>query len=349
MTTRERILTALSWGEPDRVPLTVYDWLLPRGMAERQLREAGVGLITRLPAHIVEHRQVEIVSREYFENGRKLVRRTIHTPVGEVWQTLEADPAYRTSDWIRDHFIKGPGDYPVVEFYMRDGVYRDNYAIISEARRRTGEDGLVLVRLGKSPLAELMYQWMSCEHFAADYHDHRELFDSLHAVMVARYQELYELAAPAPVEIVLLGDNITTDMMGLDRFRRYLMPEYVKLKARLAGTGKRLAVHMDGRLRGLRNLIAEADCDIVEALTPPPMGDFSVRDARRAWPDKALWINFTSCVHVEPADRIAAHTRQLLDEAGGKRGFGISVTEDAPVQALERSLAVIANVLREAA
>ena len=46
---------------------------------------------------------------------------------------------------------------------------------------------------------------MSCEQFAADYYDRRELFDSLHAVMVARYQELYDLAAPAPVEIVLLG------------------------------------------------------------------------------------------------------------------------------------------------
>jgi len=29
MNTRERILTTLNWGEPDRIPLTVYDWLLP--------------------------------------------------------------------------------------------------------------------------------------------------------------------------------------------------------------------------------------------------------------------------------------------------------------------------------
>ncbi|MBP2671838.1 MAG: hypothetical protein H6Q85_1904, partial [candidate division NC10 bacterium] len=30
-----------------------------------------------------------------------------------------------------------------------------------------------------------------------------------------------------------------------------------------------------------------------------------------------------------------------------KRGFGISVTEDAPVAALEKSLAVIARVLQD--
>jgi hypothetical protein len=52
-------------------------------------------------------------------------------------------------------------------------------------------------------------------------------------------------------------------------------------------------------------------------------------------------------MHIEPPAAIEAHTRELLAEAGDKRGFGISVTEDAPVEALERSLAVISRVLRE--
>jgi ethanolamine utilization protein EutP (predicted NTPase) len=44
---------------------------------------------------------------------------------------------------------------------------------------------------------------------------------------------------------------------------------------------------------------------------------------------------------------IERHTRQLLEEAGTKRGFAISVTEDAPVEALEKSLSVISRVLGE--
>jgi EAL domain-containing protein (putative c-di-GMP-specific phosphodiesterase class I) len=104
---------------------------------------------------------------------------------------------------------------------------------------------------------------------------------------------------------------------------------------------------MDGRLRGLLPEIGTAEFDIMEAMTPPPMGDVSVKEAREAWPDKALWINFTSPVHLQPPAAIETHTRQLLAEAGGRRGFAISVTEDAPVEALEKSLAVIARVLRE--
>jgi len=77
------------------------------------------------------------------------------------------------------------------------------------------------------------------------------------------------------------------------------------------------------------------------------MGDFSVREARAAWPKKALWLNFTSSMHIEPPDVIAEHARSLLAEAGTTRGFAIGVTEDAPVPALEVSLGVIARVLKE--
>jgi hypothetical protein len=104
---------------------------------------------------------------------------------------------------------------------------------------------------------------------------------------------------------------------------------------------------MDGTLRSLATEIGTAECHIIEAMTPPPMGDFSVREARAAWPGKALWLNFTSSIHIEPPDAIADHTRNLLAEAGTIRGFGIGVTEDAPVEALERSLRVIARVLQD--
>jgi hypothetical protein len=347
MTIRERILAAMRWQEPDRVPLTVYDWMLPRGLAERTLRAAGVGLIVRLPPHRVEYRQVDILSREYWERGRKFIRRTIRTPVGEVSQLLEPDSAYETSNWIHEHFIKGPEDYRVMEFYVQDPVYRDNADAIREAQRRLGEDGIVFVRVAKSPIQEILYQMTGIEQFAVDFHEHRDRIDSLHARMAKRYEDLYAFAAESPAEILQLGDNISADVVGVERFRTYLMPEYVKLKKVLAGTGKLLAVHMDGRLKGLVKDIAAAEFDIMEAMTPPPMGDVSVAEARQAWPDKALWINFTSSVHIEPPAAIEAHTRQLLAEAGGKKGFAISVTEDAPVEALERSLAVIARVLSE--
>ena len=188
---------------------------------------------------------------------------------------------------------------------------------------------------------------MGMERFSFDYYECRDLFDSLHNTMLERYEELFELAAGAPVEIVLFGDNITSDVVGEERYRNYCMPVYKWMKEWISGTGKMLAVHMDGRLARLQDAIAESEFDIIEALTPPPMGDVSIKTARECWPDKALWINFTSSMHLEKSEVIEAHTRQLLEEAENRRGFAIGVTEDAPFKDLERSLGVISKVLKD--
>ena len=125
------------------------------------------------------------------------------------------------------------------------------------------------------------------------------------------------------------------------------MPVYQRIGEYISGTDKKFAVHMDGRLASLKDEIKETEFDIIEGFTPSPVGDVSVKEARESWPQKALWINFTSSIHIDPPEEIEAHTRQLLQEAGDKGGFAIGVTEDVPIEALERSLGVISKVLRE--
>lgn len=348
MDTHERILAALSWEEPDRVPLTIYDWMIPRGADERELRELGLGIIVRHPAHRVEHRQVTYDTVEYWDHGRHMQRRTIRTPVGEVWQTARLETAYGSS-WTMEHYIKRPEDYRVMEFVYRDAVYHDNHAAIRQTAELLGGDGLVMVRVAKGPIQEMLYQMMGMERFAIDLHERRDLVDSLYQVMVERYDDLYALAAEAPAEILQSADNITADVVGEERFRRYCMPCYERHMRSIAGTGKRLAVHLDGRLRSLGGPIAEASFDIVEAFTPTPVGDVSVAEARRLWPDKALWLNFPSSVHIEPTPAIAAMTRRLIEEAGTRRGFAIGVTEDIPLEHCARSLKAIATTINEMA
>jgi hypothetical protein len=344
MDARERILAAMTWQEPDRVPLTIYDWMVPRGTEERALRALGLGLIARLPAHRLEHRQVQFGSMEYWEQGKHMLRRTIHTPVGEVSQVCQLETAYGSS-WIMEHYIKLPEDYRVMEFVYRDAVYHDNLAAIHAAQQALGGDGLVYARVAKGPIQEILYQMTGLERFSIDLYERRELVDSLYDVMVQRYDDLYDLAAEAPVEILLSADNITSDVVGNERFQRYCVPCYARHMRRLAGTGKRLAVHLDGRLHSLLKAIAEAPFDIVEALTPPPNGDVPVREARQAWPKKALWLNFTSSMHLAPDEDIEAHTRQLIAEAGTQRGFAIGITEDIPAAHVTRSLRAIARAI----
>jgi hypothetical protein len=136
-------------------------------------------------------------------------------------------------------------------------------------------------------------------------------------------------------------------MVGLERFNRYCIPRYNEAAALLHEKGKRLGVHMDGNLRLLKESIAESDIDFIEAFTPSPMFDLSVAEAREAWPDKVLWINYTSCFHVAGPEAIRAHTLELLRQAYPGDRFLISITEDVPSEVRKESFATIAQTLRE--
>ena len=72
MTVRQRILAALRGEMPDQIPLTVYPSMVPRGQAERELRERGLGFAWRASVLDCETPHVEHERREYTENGQRL-------------------------------------------------------------------------------------------------------------------------------------------------------------------------------------------------------------------------------------------------------------------------------------
>jgi hypothetical protein len=91
-----------------------------------------------------------------------------------------------------------------------------------------------------------------------------------------------------------------------------------------------VGVHLDGLTKPYAADLRDSPLDYIEALTPPPDCDVSVAEAHQFWPDKALWVNFPSSVHLESLDRIRQVTRELLSEARPHRRFLLGITEDVP-------------------
>ena len=77
-------------------------------------------------------------------------------------------------------------------------------------------------------------------------------------------------------------------------------------------------------------------------MMPPPA-------ATAALPDKVLWLNFPSSVHLEPNDVVEQKTVDLLDEAGSMDGILMGVTEDMPPHRWQEScLAIMSGLERHA-
>ena len=136
-------------------------------------------------------------------------------------------------------------------------------------------------------------------------------------------------------------------MCGPDRFRRYIAPCYDEFAEMLHARGKKLGSHLDGKMVGLKEAVAETKLDFIEAFAPFPDGDLPLAEARTVWPEKVIWINYPSALHLGTPERITEATRQVIrDVAPGDR-FLVGITENIPDQAWQTSMTVISRVLKE--
>lgn len=345
MTPRERIEAALLGGTPDVVPFTAYENKLPVSEAERRLRNDGLGILMRTSAfrtvyHEVTQEQVHFTGAD----GIAYVRTEVHTPAG----TLTAlDRPVGFTSWHEERLFKTEADYEPLEAMIRDRTHEPTYDRVARLQDRLGGDGQVRVGIGYSPLQELIYSLMGLGTFSIQWADNREWVMRLYDALTEDRRKIYPLVAQSPALTANYGGNVAPEVVGVDRFERLILPHYNEAAEIMHQHGKLLGVHFDANTGPLAPGIARSKIDYVEAFTPVPTCDMTVAEARAAWPDKVLWINFPSSVHLQSIADIEDMTRLILREAAPGDRFLIGITEDVPEDRWQGNFAAILRVVNE--
>jgi hypothetical protein len=348
MNVRQRITAILNGGCPDKVPWTFYPELVPRGSVEREIRDKGCGIVGEPFPYVEERPDVRVMREEMWDSNRKIVRDTYETPVGKVFEEKIADTEYYGSEmWYKKRMIKSLADYPVVEFIIKNTVYHPQYDLLLKLEEFLGDDGIVRAKVDYPPLQELLVCYMGIERFSFDIYDHRAEVEKLLRCLENKQDEMYRIAAEAPTRIVRCRSNISSALTPPVWFQKYLLPFYNKQASLLHKKGKLYGAHMDGNLKSLASLIAKTNLDMIEAFTPPPMGDLPLNEARRMWKDKIIWANFPSSVSWNTKEEISLYMRNLLREIAPGDKFILGITEDIPQKTWKKTLETIASVMDE--
>jgi hypothetical protein len=162
----------------------------------------------------------------------------------------------------------------------------------------------------------LMIDWIGSEggRFFIHYARYPNLVENLYRAISKNRESLYKIAAKSPAPITMCGDNIDGVLVNPKLFQNYFIPEYEKMGKVLHEHGKLMAVHMDGRIAVLKDLIPKTPIDIIEALHPPPMGDLPIGEALSLWKDKVIWMGFPGSVYTLGSEAVKKHTLNLLRE-----------------------------------
>jgi len=345
MTPRKRVEAVLYGESPDRVPFTIYEGMVPQGDLGQQLRDEGMCIVDRGHA-VVRTRTPNVTSqgKTYTEEGITYSRTDTHTPAGDLYSVSR--PAGFTS-WHVERLFKRPEDYKPLLFMVQDEEYEPCYESFSKADAEAGEGTILRSSVGLTPLHQIMISWMGVETFAIEWADRQDEILKLYDAMIEQRRKLYPLVARSPVSHVNYGGNETGSVMGRERFEKYVIPCYNEAAEVLHKHGTLLGAHLDGDNKGWADLVAASGLDYVEAFTPAPDCDMTLKEALEAWPDKVLWINFTSSVHLRSDEGVEAETLKLLKESAPGDRLIIGITEDIPPHRWQGSLTTISRTINE--
>jgi len=248
------------------------------------------------------------VSKTYHGDTPEIVWR-LTTPLGtierrRIWE--ETSYSWAISRWG----IQSEQDLRVLGYALGSRVYAplwDRHAAWDEA---VGDMGVVYLSAGYSAMGHLLNYWLGISGTAYAASDWpvtlREEVDRINENTLC----LINLLATSPADIIIMGDNFSSDIQSPRFFQKWSARFYTEAVRRLHAAGKCVAVHIDGKLRGAIRMIQEAGADCADAVTPSPMGDLTPPECRQeAGPDfilsggvpPSLWLPDVELAHFRRA------------------------------------------------
>jgi hypothetical protein len=302
MTPRERLLTALRGGQPDRLPMTLRMWkflrkyypatLDPIAKTLRASEEFGTDIWYYVqpmdlpcfsPVGTPWRDDIEVRIRHEAIDGRNRWERTIHTPEGDltdIKQALIVKEGSGSGPEIVQPLLKDlRRDLPLLQ-YMHADPDKMDFSHAREARRAIGDRGVVVGSVF-SPID--CRDVLKPDDFLMLYYDDRRAFREVVAGGAeAMMAETRRMLAEG-FEVLQTWWFYASPSYGWSRriYQEVFLPH---LRAHVELVHRHGAIYVyydDGRMSQFMDLYVSAGIDSLMTLTPPPMGDVVPADAKR--------------------------------------------------------------------
>lgn len=340
---RERVELFWAGEQPDRIPYTIYqnEWRhTASDPAWQAMYAQGLGVTWHLPSVREVHEGVEFLRETSDEGGKQFERRSLRTPVGEIYETF-------LDDWQQKFYLETPQDYAVMTWIVEHTSLEPAYDEWLRRSEEIGPSGVPLVALGRTPNQSILVDLVGLENYAYHLADLSGEMQALFEALLAKFRRKVDLAAAGPGRFVSVLENFTADTLGPARYRKVLLPVYEECFPVLRSAGKIVGVHYDGQLSAVKQQIAQAPVDLIESLTPPPEGDMTLTECRATWPEKLFWSNINvECYYRPPEELKRVVLERVAEAAPDGRRLAFEVSEQYPDNWRE-SIPVVLEALRE--
>ncbi len=374
MTSRQRMLTALKRGVPDRLPVTTHHVMLSflnkyldginyHEFFDRYGLDAYVWTVPYKP---------DTSQGEYFDPSQSYIHPLdgTHRVVSDRWRIETEDlpdPQYRMTryrfvtprgtltmllqgneytDWVVEPLIKEKRDIDLIADYVTHP--KCDVATVNQIAANFGERGLVRGHItyfdvyGQPGCWQDAVELVGTERLILETYDDPEWVHELIKILQARKKTFICSLAGAHYDLLELGGGAASStVISPKLFDRFVAPYDAELIALAHSVGQRIVYHTCGGMMPILERIAAMQPDAMETFTPPAMGgDMRLAEAKQRIGDKVCMIGgfdqFHHFIGCTP-DETRAAVRRCFEEAGTNGGYILSPSDhffDADLQLL---------------
>ncbi len=358
MTGRERILAAFRGERADFVPFApnIYQWfyyhlanrkLAPEISHARHpfdvLRHLGADILARWDTQLATREiytagnfseqyggkgdgdEPLITSFNRYPAGKNQCQRRFVSPYGTLTQTwLHTGEA--GTDFELEYWWKSWDDYPAVQFMLESLEYCFDAVEFHRWVERVGDDGVVMLHLTESPLKR--FHWLAGPENASLFiMDHPEEMQALARIHEDKALTLLRNVVDNPdADIFVSLDDLDSVFYPPPFYKDYCQRFFSRAAETIHRRRKFFIVHACGHNRALLPLVGASGVDCLEGITPPPLGDVELNEARKLAGSESFIVNGgMDAPHLEITKdaevRLHEYTHRLMSSMGDKRHF----------------------------
>jgi uroporphyrinogen decarboxylase len=351
MTPRQRMLTALQGGIPDRLPATIHQWqpyhlkTFMGGLSDIEaFRSIGLDASITIwdanegkstPEWQVDTRTTRI------DAGNLRIDITITTPEGILTQQDEANDK---TTWTVDYLIKTPADMLLVKKYLPVPILCKE--VVTHTRAALGQSGILrgLVFGEQAGPWQHAASLMGVEKLIMQtYDDPAWVHELLQGLTEKKLQFIDQSLRGADFDLIEMGGGAASSTVISPKiFKQFCLPYDRALHDALHAVGHKVVYHTCGGMMPILELITQNGCDASETLSPAEIGGDAVpAEIKRRIGSQVCLIGGLDQINIlsygTPA-QVKAAVHSLFETVGPGGGYILSAADhffDAPVEHLQ--------------
>ena len=349
-TSRRRLLTALSGGIPDRVPVNTYELAGRNSLDWCNQQPSYRGLMDYIRAHtdcmtnwnprpatdrytceerfLCSDYPVEIDSRTETVGQFERTTRICHTPKGDLRHVTQKTADVHTT-WQVEHWCKRTADVDKALSVPYEPA-RYDASDLARVRLELGEDGITIASVGDPAyLAASLMSFQDCLLWAFEKSNHfagtveivaERVMENLQRQLDCCVLDLYRIVGP---------EYFTPPYLPPALFQRFVVPHVTEMTRLIHARGAKVRLHCHGKIDQVLGMILETGCDGIDPCEPPPDGDIELDEVKRRCQTRrvSVWGNIELKLLEEgTSSQVRAEVRKIMSQAKAGGGFVLMPT-----------------------